>query len=257
MFDEPFTRLFNQGTLVSEGAKMSKSRGNVVTPDEYVGKMGADTVRAYLMFVGPWDLGGGWDDSGISGIWRWLNRVWNLILGEQKGDSLPPLDKSAEGELRHRTHKTIKKVAEDLERFRFNTMLAALMEFTNYLAKVKEERSVANAVWKESIKTLLLLLAPSVPHLAEELWQQTGHPYSIHTQSFPAWDEKLIAEEQFTLVIQVNGKLRDRVEVPVSITESEVRELALNRERVKAHTNSRQIKDVIYVPGRLVNIVVN
>jgi leucyl-tRNA synthetase len=235
---------------------MSKSRGNVVTPDEYVDKMGADTVRAYLMFVGPWDLGGGWDDSGISGIWRWLNRVWNLVLEEQKGQGLPPLDKSAEDELSHRTHKTIKKVAEDLERFRFNTMLAALMEFTNYLAKVKDERSVAKAVWKESIKTLLLLLAPSVPHLAEELWQQTGHSYSIHTQSFPSWDEKLVAEEQFTLVIQVNGKLRDRVEVPVSITDSEVRELALNREKVKAHTDGKMIKDVIYVPGRLVNIVV-
>lgn len=255
-FDEPFTRLFNQGTVVSGGAKMSKSRGNVVTPDEYVNKMGADTVRAYLMFVGPWDQGGGWDDSGISGIWRWLNRIWNLVLEEQKAGNLPPIDEATENELRRRTHKTIKKVTEDLEKFRFNTMLAALMEFTNYLAKVKEERSVDNAVWKESIKTLLLLLAPSVPHLAEELWERTGHAYSIHNQSFPSWDEKLVTEEQFTLVIQVNGKLRDRVEVPVSITDSEVRELALSRERVKAHTNSREIKDIIYVPGRLVNIVV-
>jgi leucyl-tRNA synthetase len=255
-FDEPFTRLFNQGTVVFGGAKMSKSRGNVVTPDDYVGKMGADTVRAYLMFVGPWDQGGGWDDSGISGIWRWLNRVWNLVLEEQKDAHLPPIDQATENELRHRTHKTIKKVAEDLERFRFNTMIASLMEFTNYLAKVKEERSVANAVWKETIKTLLLLLAPSVPHVAEELWEQTGHPYSIHTQSFPSWDEKLVAEEQFTLVIQVNGKLRDRVDVPVSITDSEVRELALNREKVKAYTDGKMIKDVIYVPGRLVNIVV-
>ena len=255
-FDEPFTRLFNQGTVVSGGAKMSKSRGNVVTPDEYVAKLGADTVRAYLMFVGPWDQGGGWDDSGISGLWRWLNRVWNLVLEEQKGEGLPPIDEAAENELRHRTHKTIKKVSEDLEKFRFNTMIAALMEFTNYLAKVKEERSVANAAWKETIDTLLLLLAPSVPHLAEELWERTGHPYSIHNQSFPSWDEKLVAEEQITLVIQVNGKLRDRVEVPVSITESEARELALSRERVQAHTDGKEIKDVIYVPGRLVNIVV-
>ncbi len=134
------------------------------------------------------------------------------------------MDQATENELRHRTHKTIKKVSEDLEKFRFNTMIASLMEFTNYLAKVKEERSIAHDAWKETIKTLLLLQAPSVPHIAEELWERTGHPYSIHTQSFPSWDEKLVAEEQFTLVIQVNGKLRDRVEVPVSITDSEVRE---------------------------------
>jgi leucyl-tRNA synthetase len=255
-FDEPFTRLFNQGTVVFGGSKMSKSRGNVVTPDEYVAKMGSDTVRAYLMFVGPWDQGGGWDDSGISGIWRWLNRVWNLVLEEQKGGSLPLIEGATENELRRRTHKTIKKVSEDLEKFRFNTMIAALMEFANYLAKVKEERSVAHSAWKETIDTLLLLLSPSVPHLAEELWEQTGHSYSIHNQSFPSWDEKLVVEEQFTLVIQVNGKLRDRVDVPVSIAESEARELALSRERVKAHTGSRDIRDIIYVPGRLVNIVV-
>jgi leucyl-tRNA synthetase len=255
-FDEPFTRLFNQGTVVFGGAKMSKSRGNVVTPDDYVGKMGADTVRAYLMFVGPWDQGGGWDDSGISGIWRWLNRVWNLVLEEQKNSALPPIDQATENELRRRTHKTIRKVAEDLEKIRFNTMLAALMEFTNYLAKVKEERSVAGAAWNETVKTLLLLLAPSVPHLAEELWERVGHPYSIHNQSFPSWDEKFVVEEQFTLVIQVNGRLRDRVTVPISTSKSEARELALSRERVKAHTDSKEIKDIIYVPGRLLNIVV-
>jgi len=255
-FDEPFTRLFNQGTIVMERQKMSKSRGNVVTPDEYVARLGADTVRGYLMFVGPWDQGGGWDDSGISGIWRWLNRVWNLALEERKGDSLPQMEPAAENELRRQTHKTIKRVTEDLEKFRFNTMLAALMEFTNYLTKVKEGRSVANAVWQEAIDSLLLLLAPTAPHMAEELWERTGHAYSIHNQSFPSWNEDLVAEEQVTLVIQVNGKLRDRVAVPVSITESEARELALGRERVRAHVADKVIKSVIYVPRRLVNVVV-
>ncbi len=256
-FDEPFTRLFNQGTIVMERQKMSKSRGNVITPDEYVARLGADTVRGYLMFVGPWDQGGGWDDSGISGIWRWLNRVWNLALEERKGDGLPQMDQAAENELRRQTHKTIKRVTEDLEKFRFNTMLAALMEFTNYLTKAKEGRSVANAAWQEAIESLLLLLAPTAPHVAEELWEQTGHPYSIHNQSFPSWDEDLVVEEQITLVIQVNGKLRDRVAVPVSITESEARELALGRERVRAHTDGKDIKNIIYVPGRLVNVVVS
>ena len=255
-FDEPFTRLFNQGTVVSGGAKMSKSRGNVVTPDEYVSRLGADTVRSYLMFVGPWDLGGGWDDSGISGIWRWLNRVWNLVLEEQKGAGLLPIDKATENELRRLTHKTIKKVTEDYEKFRFNTMLAFLMEYTNYLVKLKEGRTVDNAAWREAIDTLLLLLAPSVPHLAEELWERTGHKYSIHNQSFPSWDENLVVEEMITLVIQVNGKLRDRVTAPASIGESEARELALTSERARAHTDGKKIKDVIYVPGRLVNIVV-
>ena len=256
-FDEPFTRLFNQGMVVSGRAKMSKSRGNVVTPDEYVSRLGADTVRAYLMFVGPWDLGGGWDDSGISGIWRWLNRVWNLVLEEQKGEGLLPIDRATENELRRLTHKTIKKVTEDFEKFRFNTMLAFLMEYTNYLVKLKEGRIVDNAAWREAIDTLLLLLAPSVPHLAEELWERTGHKYSIHNQPFPSWDENLVVEEMITLVIQVNGKLRDRVTAPASIGESEARELALTSERVRAHTDGKKIKDVIYVPGRLVNIVVS
>ena len=256
-FDEPFTRFFNQGTIVMERQKMSKSRGNVVNPDEYVAKLGADTVRGYLMFLGPWDQGGGWDDSGISGIWRWLNRVWNLVLDEQGGGGLPQMDQTAESELRHQTHKTVKRVTQDLEKFRFNTMLAALMEFTNYLTKVKEGHSVGRDTWREALDTLLLLIAPTAPHMAEELWERAGHTYSVHNQSFPSWDEALVAEEQVTLVIQVNGKLRDRLAVSVSITESEARELALGSERVRAHIDGKEIKDIIYVPGRLVNVVVN
>jgi leucyl-tRNA synthetase len=255
-FDEPFARLFNQGIIVMGHHKMSKSRGNVVTPDEYVAKLGADTVRCYLMFVGPWDQGGGWDDSGISGISRWLNRVWNLVLEEQCGDGLPGIDQAAENELRRQTHKTIKRVTEDLERFHFNTMLAALMEFTNYLTKVKGERLIDGEAWREAIDSLLLLLAPSVPHLAEELWERTGHAYSVHKQSFPSWEEDLVAEEQATLVIQVNGRLRDRATASVSITESEARELALGSKRVQAHINGKEIKNIVFVPGRLVNVVV-
>jgi leucyl-tRNA synthetase len=255
-FDEPFTRLFNQGTVISGGQKMSKSRGNVVTPDEYVSRLGADTVRAYLMFIGPWELGGSWDDSGINGIWRWLNRIWSLVLEEQQSVGLSPIDQKAENELRRLIHKTIKKVTEDLERFRFNTMVAALMEYTNYLIKFKEGRRLDNSVWNEAVDTLLLLLAPSVPHLAEELWERTGHRYSIHNQRFPSWDPELVVAEQITLVIQVNGKLRDRVTVPASIGESEAKDLALSRERVRPYTEGKTIKDVIYVPGRLVNIVV-
>ncbi|MCL0076604.1 leucine--tRNA ligase, partial [Dehalococcoidia bacterium] len=252
-FGEPFIRLFNQGKIILGRQKMSKSRGNVVSADEYASEFGADAVRAYLMFIGPWDHGGEWNDNGLVGIWRWLNRIWNLVLGEAGGAS--PVDE--EKELRRTTHKTIKKVNEDLERFHFNTMLAALMEFSNYLARVKETSAVEGSpAWREAIDSLLLLLAPSVPHLAEELWERTGHAYSIHHQPFPAWREELVAEEEFTLVIQLNGKVRDKVSVPVSISEDEARELALSRERIKAQLGDRRIVRVIYVAGRLVNIVV-
>ena len=166
------------------------------------------------------------------------------------------MDEAAQAELRRQTHKTTKRVTEDLEKFHFNTMLAALMEFTNYTGKVREESSVANDAWREAIETLLLLVAPTAPHMAEELWERAGHPYSIHNQSFPSWKEELVAEEQTTLVIQVNGKLRDRLTVPSSITESEARELALSRERVRAYIDGKKIKNVIYVPGRLLNVVV-
>ena len=252
-FDEPFTRLFNQGTIVYGGGKMSKSKGNVVAPDEYVAELGADAVRAYLMFIGPWALGGEWSDSGIVGMSRWLNRVWSLV---ERGYTSRAVEPKAEKELRHVAHKTIKRVTEDLERFRFNTMLASLMEFTNYLSKVQEGGKASASLWQEAIAHLLLLLAPGAPHLTEELWARTGHPYSIHNQPWPKFDEEIAKEEEITLAIQINGKLRDKLLVPASITEAEAEELALGRERVKAYTGGRKVSNVIYVPKRVVNIVV-
>ena len=263
-FDEPFIRLYNQGTIVVERQKMSKSLGNVITPDPYVEELGADAVRAYLMFIGPWDQGGEWDDRGIKGIARWLHRIWFLVLDayspEEPKAIGAPIEEAAtrakKAQIQHITHKTIKRVTEDLDRFHFNTMIAALMEFTNYLGKVREEKTVELAAWQEAIDTLLLLIAPTAPHIAEELWTRTGHHYSIHSQPFPKWDEELAAEEEFTLVIQVNGKLRDRVTVPVTIAEEQAQELALDRERIKTYLKDREIARIIYVPRRLVNIVV-
>ncbi len=257
-FDEPFTRLFNQGIIIAEKQKMSKSRGNVITPDEYVSELGADTVRAYLMFVAPWEQGGEWNASGISGISRWLNRVWKLALGGYSpgGEVNPAVEQKTKRELLRISHQTIRKVTDDLERIRFNTMIAALMGFTGHLFKVKEARTVSPQVWNESIDTLLLLLAPTTPHLAEELWQQIGHSYSIHSQSWPKWDKELAKDEEITLVVQINGKLRDRIIVPASITETEAKQIALNREKVKAYLEGREITDIVYVPGRLVNLVV-
>ena len=253
-FGEPFTRLFNQGVIIVERQKMSKSRGNVVNPDAYVSELGADTVRAYLMFIAPWERGGEWDDSGISGISRWLNRVWGLVLEpyEMKGEAVP----KAQKDLQRLTHQTIKKATNDLEKLRFNTMIAALMEYTNYLAKVKGSGAVGESIWKESIDTLLLLLAPTVPHLAEEIWQGVGYEYSIHNQSWPNWDEGLAEDEEITLVVQVNGKLRDRLAVPASITEDEAEELALASQKVKPYLENKQIVKTIYIPKKLVNLVV-
>jgi len=251
-FDEPFKKLFNQGIIICKGEKMSKSKGNVVTPDIYVDELGADAVRVYLMFVGPWDLGGEWNDNGIVGMGRWLNRVWNLVKADYSPQNISP---DSEKELNRLIHQTIRKVTEDMERFHFNTMLAALMEFTNYLGKVYDEGTVSTAIWQEAITKLVLLLAPSTPHLTEELWEGMGKPYSVHNQPWPRWDRELAKEEEVTLVIQVNGKLRDKLTIPVSITESEAKELALSSEKIKAHLHDKNPAKIIYVPGRLVNIV--
>ena len=253
-FREPFTRLYNQGTIIAGKAKMSKSRGNVVAPDEYVSRQGADAVRVYLMFIGPWDQGGEWDDSGLAGVSRWLNRVWNVVL--TPATTISPAPDAQVRELRRMTHKTIRRVTEDIERFRFNTMVAALMEYTNYLTRLKESGPVDADGWQEAMSSLMLLLAPSAPHVAEELWERTGNAYSIHDQRWPEWDAELAAEEQITLVVQVNGKVRDRILVPVDVSEERAKEIALSSEKVRPYVEGKQTLRVIYVPGRLVNIVV-
>jgi leucyl-tRNA synthetase len=252
-FDEPFTRLFNQGTIIYHGDKMSKSRGNVIGSDEYVNRLGADAVRGYVMFIGPWELGGEWNDRGIVGISRWLHRVWGLVATDYTSRAV---DAEAEKELLHLTHKTIKEVTADLERFRFNVMLSSLMEFSNYLSRIKEGGTVSSSLWNEAVGYFLRLLAPTAPHLAEELWNRTGHPDSVHNQSWPEYVEHHAREEEITLVIQVNGRLRDKVLVPASISEVEAKELALGRERVKGYISGKELTRVIYAPKKVVNIVV-
>jgi len=251
-FDEPFTRLFNQGIIICQGEKMSKSKGNVVTPDDYVSDLGADAVRVYLMFVGPWEQGGEWNDNGIIGMSRWLNRIWSLGTSDYKVKSVSPND---EKELQHIAHKTIKKVTEDIERFHFNTMLAALMEYTNYLQRINDLGAVSKTVWEEAIKTLLLLLSPSTPHIAEELWMLKGYDYSVHNQTWPKWDRELAKDEEVTLVIQINGKLRDKVMVPADIKEEDAKKTALDQERVKTYLAGKDIAKIVYVPQKLINIV--
>ncbi|MDQ7850367.1 MAG: leucine--tRNA ligase, partial [Armatimonadota bacterium] len=255
-FDEPMLRLYNQGIVLGpDGQRMSKSRGNVVDPDEQVRRYGADTVRGYLMFMRPWHEGGPWDPKGIEGVHRWLHRVWGLVTDPVPQDTRADAGISLR-EVRHRTHATVKRVTEDLEHFRFNTAMAALMEFTNFLHSVKGTPSGSGPVWEEAIQALLLMLAPFVPHIAEELWARTGRPYSIHQQAWPQYDPELARAEEVTLVIQVNGKVRDRLQVPFDISAEEAKRLALESERVRRVLDGRPPSDVIVVPGRLVNVVV-
>ena len=252
-FGEPFKKLFNQGIIVADHQKMSKSKGNVVNPDAYVGELGADTVRAYMMFLGPWEQGGEWFDTGISGVSRWLNRVWNLALEEYEPNIV---DAQAVKELERFTHQTIKKVTGDMDRLRLNTMIAGLMELTNYLNKVKESANVSKKDWQNSIESLVIMIAPTAPHLAEELWHRLGHSGSIHNHHWPQWDEVLAKDDEIPLVVQVNGKLRDRPTVPASITEEHAKKMAQSSDKVQPFLQGKTIVNIIYVPGKLVNIVV-
>jgi leucyl-tRNA synthetase len=253
-FKEPFQKLMNQGVVhAPDGLRMSKSRGNVITPDSVVERMGADALRGYELFMAPFEQNVNWQDEGVRGLHRWLNRVWQLVLDEPRFGS--PGD-DAVREMRRWTHRTLKKATEDLERLRFNTMISALMKYTNFLGDARDAGPVDRAAWDEAVDVLLRAAAPSVPYITEELWKRRGGEYSIHRQPWPEFDASLAAAEAFTLVVQVNGKLRDRFDVPVDITEDEARAMAFESPRVKAHTEGREVLRVLYVPGRLVNIVV-
>jgi len=259
---EPMRRLFNQGIILAEdSAKMSKSRPEgVINPDKLVARYGADTVRAYLMFMGPWDMGGPWSSTGIGGVERWLRRVWDIVSStfhvSRSKLNVEHETSNLERALRRVTHQTIQKVTADYEKFRFNTMIAALMEFTNTLMAARDSAVYGTAAWKEAIEALLLMLAPACPHIAEELWVSTGHPYSVHRQSWPTFDPALAAEESITLVVQINGKVRDKIEVPASIGEEEAKRLALTSERAAKWLEGKQVANVLYVPGKLVSIAV-
>ena len=255
-FDEPYLRLFNQGIIIADHQKMSKSRGNVITPDPYVRDLGADVVRTYLMFLGPWDQGGDWSDSGINGMARWINRVWDLSQRDASTLDAQPRDEEAARALVRTTHKTVKKVNGDMERFKFNTALAAMMEMTNHMGRAWDEGGIDAGCWRDAVEKLLLLLAPIAPHVTEELWERTGRPYSIHSQSLPSWDEELARDEEITLVVQVNGRVRDRIQAPASIEEEEARQLAMESARVRPYLEGTEVRQVVYVPGRLVNVVV-
>ena len=253
-FDEPMLALYNQGMVLGEdNEKMSKSRGNVVAPDELVDQYGTDTVRLYLMFFARWDQGGPWNYAGIKGPRRFLDDVWSVATADyQPAD----VDEAASRDLRRKTHQTIRKVGEDLESFSFNTAVAALMELRNAIMDAQREQNISQVVWEEAVDDLLLLLAPFAPYITEELWQRRGHPYSIHTQPWPDWDEEVAREESITLIVQVNGKVRAKVDVPAGISNEEAERIALAEENVQRWLDGKKVRKVIVVPDRLVNIVV-
>lgn len=256
-YDEPYLRLFNQGTIISQNAKMSKSRGNVINPDTYVDKLGADVVRGYIMFLGPWDQGGEWSDSGINGMARWFNRLWDIVERDPKTIINMHNAEKAEKDLMRVLHKTIRRVQEDYSRFKFNTALAAMMELTNYMARAWEDNQVTAFAWTSAVSNLLILLAPIAPHVTEELWERTGNEYSIHNQVMPEWDNELAQDEEITLVVQVNGKVRDKIQVEASVSEDQAKSIATESDRIKPYLEGADIRQLIYVPGKLVNIVVS
>ncbi len=241
--------------------KMSKSKGNVVAPDELVAKYGADVVRGYLMFAFRWELGGPWDSQGIQGVVRWLNEVWALVLDTRPandgGGAASEETDAGVRALRRKVHQTINKVGSDLQNFSFNTAVAALMELKNTMAAARKTAVADTPAWDEAIRAMLLMMAPITPHIAEELWARTGNAYSIHQQPWPIYDAEAAKEEAITLVVQVNGKVRDRITVPTGISDEDAKARALQSADVIKYLNGGEPKKVVYIAGRgMINIVV-
>jgi leucyl-tRNA synthetase len=251
-FREPFARLFNQGMLYYRGAKMSKSKGNIIAPDAYVEQFGAEAVRLYVLFMGPADADKEWQDAGIEGMFRFLGRLWRLGL-EVAGSALNGVP--ASGPLVQRAHETIAKVTDDIERrFQFNTPIAAVMELVNDIYHAKDDPARAAEV-RFATETAVSLIQPYVPHMSEELWERLGHE-RLWSSPWPEADRSLLERETFELVVQVNGRVRDRVEVPVGLSEDELIARAKELPRVQPYLDGKDLKKAVVVPGRLVNLVV-
>ena len=252
---EPMAMLRNQGMVLGEdGEKMSKSRGNTVAPDELVNKYGADTVRGYLMFFARWDLGGPWNSQGIGGTERWLHRVWKLYT-DSSGDDKPSDELMRD--IKRDLHTSLDRITRDYERVEFNTIISTLMELLNNMVDAKRKGAGNSPEWRDILETYLLMMAPAVPHIAEELWTEIlGNEYSIHNQKWPEADPELMAVEEITLIVQVNGKLRDRIVVPVDISKEDAEKTALASPGAGPYLEGKEVRKVIVVPGRLVNIVV-
>ena len=251
---EPMIQLRNQGIILGEDSeKMSKSRGNVVAPDDLVNRYGADTVRAYLMFFARWDMGAPWNSNGIEGTARWVRRVWTLVTEPlQPGRASPEVLRN----LRRKVHQTVRQLTRDFDEFEFNTMVSGLMELLNSMYDARAQGAAGSPEWTEALDIYLRMMAPVTPHIAEELWAHLGKPYSVHHQPWPAVDEAAAAEDEIILVVQVNGKVRDRITLPVNVSDADAKAAALASEAVQKHLEGKPPRKVIVVPGKLVNIVI-
>ena len=238
-FEEPFPRFFAHGLMIKDGAKMSKSRGNVVSPDQYIEKFGADAFRLYLMFIGPMDGSPDFRDSGIEGMVRWVRRLWKLIVGTEENK-----------EISDGLNKLVLKVTGDVEQYHYNTAIAAMMSFVNL---VEREGGKLN---QKQMSVFVRLLAPFAPHLAEEIWERLGGQFSVHQQAWPEYDPKLISDKKITIVVQVNGKVRDRFEINKEMSGDEIEKMALKSDKVINYVGGRKYR-VVFVPGKILNLVVD
>ncbi|MGH7563717.1 MAG: leucine--tRNA ligase [Gemmatimonadota bacterium] len=266
-FDEPFRRLVHQGTITNQGAKMSKSHGNVISPDEYIAEFGADAFRAYMMFGFSWTEGGDWKDEGIRAVAAWLQRVWRLVHLHQ--NLWEPAARLAEGDPASESsqtlvlarHRSVKGATDDLAAWQFNTAIARVMELVNAcyqyspVDQVRPE-GISEPLLKEAIETAIRLLAPIAPHLAEELWSMTGHEPSVVDAGWPAFDPAILATGEVTMAIQVNGKVREQMQVPRDLPEEEVKARALAHGRIPNLIDGKPLKKAIVVPNKLVSLVV-
>jgi leucyl-tRNA synthetase len=260
-FDEPFSKLLTQGMVLKDGSKMAKSKGNTVDPQELIERYGADTVRLFMMFAAPPELSLEWSDSGVEGAFRFLRRLWKQVAAHIGLGPAPELDKlgltAAQRDMRRQVHETLRKVSDDMaRRYTFNTAIAANMELLNALAKFKEVSGQGRAVRHEALELVVLMLAPIVPHICDRLWQELGHRGTVVSASWPNWDESALVQDFLELVIQVNGKLRSKITVPVDADRAAIEAAALGDSAVQRHTAGQAVRKVIVVPKKLVNIVV-
>jgi leucyl-tRNA synthetase len=243
-FEEPFEKFRAHALITYQGAKMSKSRGNVINPNDYMENYGADTLRMYLLFIGPYEQGGDFSDRAIAGMFRFLNRAWNIV------QELKDSDNKTSFEFNTKLQALIKRVGEDLENLKFNTAIAALMEFVNEMYKNKTQ------VNRDVLSVFVSLLAPFAPHITEELWSELGGSDSIHKQVWPAFDPSALDTPSVTLVVQINGKVRDKVEIQKGLSEAEVSRLVLDRPKIQSYTKGKKVRKTIYVKEKVLNLVV-
>lgn len=259
-YDEPFRGLLTQGMVLKEGSKMSKSKGNVVSPEEIVAKYGADTARLFILFAAPVERDLDWSDEGVEGSYRFLNRVWRIVDAYQQMAKTGHSEKLSKEEfaLRRELHRVIKKVTEDLDgKFNFNTAISSIMELVNAMYQFKDSHETVQAeLANELVQKLLLLLAPFTPHITEELWHEVGFEGSIHQQDWPVYEEAALVIDEIEIAIQVNGKVRDKITIPVDMPKAELEVLALDLDRVKEFTTDKTVAKVIIIPNKIVNIVV-